>query len=310
MNMTQQDNQAHCGRYFPATITGIFLTIVLITNTTIFGVPIIIACLFRLIARLIKVKPLDNVGAAVVAWVSETWMRINLWFVRAMVAIEWDVQIEPELRTERSYLITSNHQSWVDIMALYEATTDQTSFLRFFIKDQLKYVPILGLAWWGLDFPFMKRHSKEFLEKHPELRGKDLETTRKACDNFRGKPVAILNFLEGTRFKAPLHAKQQSPYKHLLIPKAGGLAFAVGAMGDQLHSLLSVTIAYPKGVGELWDFLCGRVLAITVRIHEHEIPAEFLRGGYQTDPEYKANFQTWVSELWTEKDAELTSLLS
>ena len=151
----------------------------------------------------------------------------------------------------------------------------------------------------------MKRHSPEFLAKHPELKGQDLERTRKACDRFRGKPVAILNFLEGTRFKSALHAKQQSPYQHLLKPKAGGLAFAVGAMGDQLHSLLSITIVYPQGVGELWDFLCGRVCAITVRVHERDIPEEFLAGGYQTDEQYRAAFKAWVDDLWKEKDAEI-----
>ena len=33
---------------------------------------------------------------------------------------------------------------------------------------------ILGLAWWFLDYPFMKRHSRDALQKHPELRGEDL----------------------------------------------------------------------------------------------------------------------------------------
>jgi hypothetical protein len=44
----------------------------------------------------------------------------------------------------------------------------------------------------------MKRYSKAYLEKHPEKKGKDLETTRKACAKFSRIPVAIFNFLEGT----------------------------------------------------------------------------------------------------------------
>lgn len=307
--MNKSESKKSCARFFPAPITGVFLTVILISNTLAFGVPVIIGCLIRLLAQAVRFQQLDNLGLAVVAWASRTWMLVNLWFVRCFVAIDWDVKVEAELRFDRSYLITSNHQSWVDIMSLYASLIHEISFLRFFIKDRLKYVPILGLAWWGLDYPFMKRYSKEFLEKHPELKGQDLETTRKSCDRFRGKPVAIINFLEGTRFKSAIHAKQQSPYQHLLKPKAGGLAFAVGAMGNQLHSLLSITVVYPQGVGELWDFLCGRVQSITVRVHEHEIPSQFFTGDYQTDPQYRTEFQTWVADLWSEKDAEISDLL-
>ena len=46
----------------------------------------------------------------------------------------------------------------------------------------------------------MKRYSKAYLEKHPEKKGKDLETTRKTCAKFRDNPVGIFNFAEGTRF--------------------------------------------------------------------------------------------------------------
>jgi 1-acyl-sn-glycerol-3-phosphate acyltransferase len=30
-------------------------------------------------------------------------------------------------------------------------------FLKFFLKQELIWVPVIGLAWWALDFPFMKR---------------------------------------------------------------------------------------------------------------------------------------------------------
>ena len=68
-----------------------------------------------------------------------------------------------------------------------------------------------------------------------------------------------MNFVEGTRFTAAKHAQQQSPYQHLLRPKAAGIAFVLGAMGGQLRSILNVTVVYPGGARELWDFLCGRV---------------------------------------------------
>ena len=201
------------------------------------------------------------------------------------------------------------HQFAKDIMALYEGLINRTAFLRFFIKDQLKYIPILGLAWWGLDFPFMKRYSKQYLEKHPEMKGKDLETTQASCARFRDSSAAVLNFLEGTRFSAKVHNQQNSPYQHLLLPKAGGLAFAISAMGTQLHSILNVTIGYPSGVGELWSFLCGRISVIVVRIEEIEIPEDFIGNDYQNDKEFRARMQSWVHELWTAKDIELQAMI-
>src|SRR5579863_10046354 len=87
------------------------------------------------------------------------------------------------------YLVLSNHQSWVDIPVLQRTFNRRIPFLKFFLKQQLKWVPVLGLAWWALDFPFMQRYSKETLEQHPELRGKDKEATRIACERFRDLPV-------------------------------------------------------------------------------------------------------------------------
>ena len=42
----------------------------------------------------------------------------------------------------------------------------------------------MGFAWWALDYPFLYRHSAEYLKEHPEQKGKDFEATRKACEKF------------------------------------------------------------------------------------------------------------------------------
>ncbi len=144
----------------------------------------------------------------------------------------------------------------------------------------------------------------------PEKRGEDFENTRKACEKFEQHPVAVFNFLEGTRFTPAKHDKQQSPYKNLLKPKAGGIGFVVGAMGNSLHSLLNVTISYPnqKGPG-FWQFLCGEVDNVIVRANSTEIPAAYLGKNYSEDEAFRNEFQTWVSGLWEEKDRELDQLL-
>ncbi len=55
------------------------------------------------------------------------------------------------------YLVSSNHQSWVDILVLQRIFHGRIPFLKFFLKQELIWVPVIGLAWWALDFPFMKR---------------------------------------------------------------------------------------------------------------------------------------------------------
>jgi 1-acyl-sn-glycerol-3-phosphate acyltransferase len=181
--------------------------------------------------------------------------------------------------------------------------------LKFFLKQQLIWVPVIGLCWWALDFPFMKRYSKEYLARHPERRGEDFERTRKACEKFMYTPVTVFNFLEGTRFTPAKQQQQQSPYQWLLKPKAGGIAFVLGAMGDKLNCLLDITIAYPgHEQPSFWDFICGKVDKLQVRVQQKEIPAEFLNRNYSEDEEFRENFQQWVSQLWMEKDALMAQL--
>ena len=118
-----------------------------------------------------------------------------------------------------------------------------------------------------------------------------------------------MNFAEGTRFTAAKHAAQSSPYRHLLKPKAGALALALNAMGDQFHSLVDVTIVYPAGVPTFWQFLCGRTPRIVLRARQLPIPAEFTDGDYDTDSELRGTFHRWLAWLWEHKDAEIAQML-
>ena len=151
---------------------------------------------------------------------------------------------DTDFRRGRSYLITSNHQTWADIVIVQRILNGKTPQIKFFLKKELIWVPILGLCWWALDFPFMKRYSREYLEKYPEKKGEDLKTTRKACEKFQGLPVCVYNYVEGTRFTEEKHKRQQSPFKYLLKPKAGGIGFVLGAMGNNLQHFLNITLSY------------------------------------------------------------------
>jgi 1-acyl-sn-glycerol-3-phosphate acyltransferase len=206
------------------------------------------------------------------------------------------------------YLVVANHQTWVDILVLQRVLNHRIPMLKFFIKKELKWFPIMGQAWWALDFPFMQRHSRAEIEKNPDLAGQDLEITRKACRKFKDKPVAIMNFLEGTRFTREKHRRQQSAFHHLLKPKAGGMAFVLGAMGDHLHRLLDVTIVYPSGPQSFWAFMCGRVREVNVCIRTIPITPSLV-GDYFGDEKYRQRFQHWLNRFWEQKDVRIQAMM-
>lgn len=232
---------------------------------------------------------------------AEGWIAVNGAWMALLHRIRWDVRGHEGLRRKGWYLVSSNHQSWVDILVLQKVFHRKVPFLKFFLKRQLLYVPVIGLAWWALDFPFMRRRSGS--------RSKDLATARKACEKFRQIPTSVMNFLEGTRFSRAKHAAQGSPYRHLLKPKTGGLATALSAMGERFDALLDVTIVYPEGVPSFWDFLSGKVKQVVVRVRELEIPKDLLGGDYEGDPAFRARMQAWLHEIWAEKDRKIEEIV-
>jgi 1-acyl-sn-glycerol-3-phosphate acyltransferase len=240
--------------------------------------------------------------------IAQNWISGNNLIFRLTQDIRWDVEGIAGLQRRDWYLVICNHQSWVDILVLQGVFNRRIPFLKFFLKRQLIWVPVLGFAWWALDFPFMQRHSREYLERHPQARGQDLAVTRRACEHFSRSPTSVMNFVEGTRFTPEKYAAQASPYRHLLKPRAGGTAFVLSAMGDILHRVLDVTIFYPGGAPSLWDMCCGRLRKVVVRVTAREIPDWTAQGDYQDDPEFRARFQAWLSETWARKDEQLESL--
>ncbi len=159
--------------------------------------------------------------------IATRWVAGNSGWMRLTQRTQWDVAGLHELKFRTWYMVNSNHQSWVDIIVLQHLLNRRIPMLKFFLKRQLIYVPIIGLAWWALDFPFMRRHSGTYLKAHPEKRFEDLEATRRACQKFALIPTSVMNFPEGTRFTRAKHRAQHSPYRHLLRPKAGALALAL-----------------------------------------------------------------------------------
>lgn len=291
-------------RSLPAPLRGALTSLLLALNTLLWCWPLFVLALLKLL----PFKASRTLSRRLMGRVAELWADGNKAWMDQVQDTRWQVEGLERLQVRGSCLVISNHQSWVDIFVLQYHLNRRLPLLRFFIKRQLIWIPVFGLCCWALDFPFMQRHSRAYLERHPERRGSDLQTARKACARLRGVPVALFNFLEGTRFTEAKQASQQSPYRHLLKPRAGGIALAIGAMGEQLQGLVDVTIHYPDGRPRFRDLLCGRLQRVTLCVEQRPIPTEFLGRSYDQDDAYRLQFQQWVNRLWEDKDALLERL--
>jgi 1-acyl-sn-glycerol-3-phosphate acyltransferase len=287
-------------------LRGAVTFLAIVANTVLCATPLFVVALAKL---LVPHAGWRRATSRVLVRIAEQWIANNGAILRATQRLVFDVQGIAGLAPAGWYLVIANHRSWVDVFALQEAFNRRIPFLKFFLKQQLIYVPVMGLAWWALDMPFMKRHTRAYLERHPEKRGEDLNTTRRACEKFRAIPTSVINFVEGTRFTPAKHAAMRSPYRHLLAPRAGGIAFVLGAMGGTFHALLDVTLAYPEGEGGMWDLCCGRVGRVVIRVRPRPLEPWLLAGDYAGDAAFRERFQQWLTTLWTEKDAELDRLL-
>ena len=291
--------------FLPYTLKGIIAATLLILNTLVLCGPLF---LFALLKLIIPIPAFRHATGKVVNSIAELWITFNSGWMRLTQKLNYNVEGLESLDPEGWYLVTANHQSWADITIMQHLLNRKIPLMKFFLKKELIWVPVIGLCWWALDFPFMKRYTKAYLEKHPEKKGKDLETTRRACAKFKDTPVSIVNYLEGTRFTEAKHQKQQSPFKHLLKPRAGGISYVIGAMGDQIRSMVNITIHYDQSNIGYWDFLCGRIESAFVHIEVLTIPQEFAGKDYQNDPDFRHQFQKWVNKLWEDKDARLKSM--
>ena len=292
--------------FLPPPLVALIAALLLVLNV-LFWVPILL--FFAILKLILPFKAMRLLIDPILLRIAEAWIAGNSGWMGLTQRTQWDVQGIDGLDYRSWYLVNCNHQSWVDILVLQHLFNRRIPLLKFFLKQQLIWVPIMGLAWWALEFPFMRRHTEEFLKKHPEMRGKDQATTRKACEKFALIPTSVMNFLEGTRFTRAKHQRQKSPYKHLLKPKAGGIALALNAMGDKFQAILDVTIVYPDGTSTFTQFLCGKLKRVIVRVRRLPVPQDLAQGDYAGDAAVREAYQQWVHQLWLDKDAQIEALI-
>lgn len=288
-----------------APVIFIFSALLAIGVTMLCSIPIVLAGIIKLLIPIPAVWRYISAFADLMMW---CWCQCLAVLLRINPRLQWDIQGLHGLEKKNWYLLISNHESWSDIVVLCVLFRHHIPMNKYFLKQQLAWVPFVGLACWALDMPFMKRYSRAYLHRHPEKSGQDIETTRRSCEKFRLRPTTIVNFVEGSRFTEAKKIKSRSPYRNLLTPKAAGIAFTLSALGQQFDKILNVTLCYPDNREHPFrDMLCGRLQRVVVRIECLPID-ESLHGDYFNDKLFKRKFQIWLNTLWQEKDGLLDRL--
>jgi len=274
-------------------------------STMFWFVPIMPLAIIKL---LLPIAALRRLITRVLMLIGEIWVSTNTAILKVTGSIDWRIEGIENLRRDGWYLVISNHQTWVDIYVLQELLNRRVPFLKFFIKQQLVWFPFLGLIWWAMDMPFMNRYSPSYLARNPHKKGKDLETTRRACEKFRDMPTSILNFIEGTRFSETKREARNSSYQHLLQPRAGGFAVAVSAMGELFTSVVDVTLVYPKGPAKFWGMCCGDEVLVVAQVREIVLEDWLVQGDYENDRAFRKKMHAWLGDIWQQKDATISAM--
>ena len=289
-------------------LQGAIVLLVVSISTVVLTTVIFTLSIFKLIA------PKGRARNAMTRWLSslgELWISVNksmTWlFCREMA---WEIEMPENIRHDGRYMVFCNHQSWVDILVLQHCLNRRAPFMRFFLKQQLIWVPVLGVAWWALDMAFLRRYSRQELLKNPVLRGKDLENARRACEKLKHIPVSMMTFPEGTRFTKAKWEKQDSPFEHLLRPRFGAIGQILYSFDDALDGLIDVTVIYPDGAPGTWQYLSGQVKKIVVRIQLKSIGDDMRGRDFRADAIAKKQLKEWVNGIWEEKERYITYALS
>lgn len=283
---------------------GVIVFAGLTINTIFWFIPIFLLAILKLLIPIAVVRRFITNG---LMRIGENWVSVNTVWLGLTSNIDWRGEGFEHLKKDGWYLVIANHQTWVDIVVLQALFNRRVPFLKFFIKQELIWFPFLGIAWWALDMPFMKRYSASYLAKNPHMKGKDLETTRKACSKFRDTPTSVLNFVEGTRFTEKKRVDRNSPYKRLLKPRGGGIAVAIGSMGELFTSVVDATLVYPDGAVSFWEMCCGKPARCSAIVRELPLEPWLIEGDYENDREFRKNLHAWLANLWNEKDAIIDS---
>ena len=286
-------------------LRGVLTILIIVANTVMVWIPLAWWILQRTWTRGEALSRLKRRMDKIIWWWTGNNRKLFAFMHTTEMEIEWHDR--DKMSPDNWYLVVSNHQSWTDIVLLQSHLYGTIPPLKFFTKEQLIWLPFIGLAMKVLGFPYVKRATKDQIKANPSLRHADRDNTIAACEDFKNHPTSVLNFIEGTRNTPEKHARQRSEYKHLLRPKIGGLDYVLEGLEDHLACVLDVTIVYPGGVPTMWDFLQGKCPRVVFEVRPYDIP-EALRT--EDVSGRRTALAQWVKSIWEAKDARINDVLN
>lgn len=227
-------------------------------------------------------------------------VRVDDAWLQGVLGIRWDRQppgLAGGIDRDRSHVVIANHVSWADIFVIQSLVSREGPPVKFLAKRELLRLPIVGAILWAFDFPMLRRETRPG-EDDAARRAADLEALRAACRVVRERPAALMVFVEGTRFTPEKWAAGDRGHRHLLAPRVGGLATLLDALGDELGSVIDLTLVPPVEVS-FWRFLSGRVREIGVEVSV--FPPSAL-------PPERAALADWLADRWRRKDDAIERL--
>jgi len=232
------------------------------------------------IVNLLIPLPVVSKACFVLVKVLYRWcVLVDSFWMKRVVGIELDIIGEAE--SHRSPVVICNHQSWFDIPLIQEVVASRGPIVKFLVKEELVWVPIIGWICLALNFPRLKRGKKKGDRKS------DFSIIEKTTKSH-GKDGALLVFPEGTRFTPVKQMNQKSPYKRLLKPRAGGIKVIKNNM-DPDTPLIDITIDYGESRPNIWKCLHGDPAKIKITI-EHFKLAQL------------ESVEDWLNDRWHQKD--------
>ena len=286
-----------------AIFTGAFSFFLIVINTFFWCSFLLTIAIFKL---LIPIESWKTLCTKWIIAIGECWIFCNGLWIKLLHNPQWKVTGFDSLNQSDWYLTMANHQSWADIFVLQGITNRKIPMLKFFMKDVLIWVPVIGLAWWALDMPFLKRYTEEQIKKDPSLRGKDIIEMKKSFGRFARYPVSIFSFAEGTRFTEAKRVSQDSPYDQLLKPKSGGIGLTLSTM-PYIKKALDFTIKYNSNYRTFWDFLCGRMSSVEIQVKIIDVPGNLVQKNYIEDEKFREELKEGLYSIWEEKNKFLNN---
>ena len=247
-----------------------------------------LSLLILTLPALLVLKPLGRERSLEpwIGWIYRSAVRIDSFWMLRVVRIK--LEVKGEIPSHPSPIVIVNHQSWFDIPIVQEIISASGPRLSFLVKRSLVWVPVIGWICLLLGFPRLRRTGS------PQDRALDLNAVSQAAEQGVAARHALLIFAEGTRFTPKKRSDQNSPFDHLLRPRAGGFAAACQIFPEGTP-IIDLSIYYDGG-SHFWRCLGGATKVICVDVSTHSL-------------DQTMSAEAFLNERWQAKDVWLRSQL-